>query len=86
MFGWGYVKDTCIALFNKEQEEKLYKNYIANTLQNISENTSKIVHIVSRGQMESKYMSKTFDDILNPKPEKVYKKGETTNRIRQKLR
>lgn len=60
--------------------------YIADTLQNVSENLSKLVAISSGGEAESKYIGKRFDDILNPKPEKIYKEGETTNRIRQKLR
>lgn len=60
MFGWGYAKETCISLFQKEQEDKAVKNYYAECLRIITENTAKI----SGGS----YIAVTLSDILNPKP------------------
>lgn len=60
MFGKGYVKDFCISLFKQEQEEKAYRNYIAECLRVITENTAK-----SGG---GSYMQIKYYDIINPKP------------------
>ena len=86
MFGWGYVKDTCIALFNKEQEEKKYKKYIADAMQNISENISIIASAITGGNADVKYVGRTFDEMLNPQPIKEQKQGDAKNRIKAKLR
>ena len=59
MFGWGYVKDFCISLFQKEQEDKAVKIYYAECLRIISENTAKIGG--------GSYITVKLDDILNPK-------------------
>ena len=60
MFGWGYVKDFCISLFQKEQEDKAVKIYYAECLRIISENSAKMVG--------GSYMKAKFTDIINPKP------------------
>ena len=60
IFGWGYVKDICISLFQKEQEEKAVKIYFAECLRVITENTAKM----SGGS----YISAKLSDIINPKP------------------
>lgn len=60
MFGWGYVKDFCISLFQKEQEDKAVKFYYAECLRIITENTAKMV--------DGSYMKVKFTDIINPKP------------------
>ena len=59
MFGWGYVKDFCISLFQKEQEDKAVKIYYAECLRIITENTAKIGG--------GSYITVKLDDILNPK-------------------
>ena len=59
MFGWGYVKDFCISLFQKEQEEKAVKIYYAECLRIITENTAKIGG--------GAYITVKLADILNPK-------------------
>ena len=60
MFGWGYVKDFCISLFQKEQVDKAEKIYFAECLRIITENTAKMVG--------GSYMKAKFADIINPKP------------------
>ena len=60
MFGWGYVKDFCISLFQKEQEDKAVKIYYGECLRIISENTAKAVC--------GSYITAKFADIINPKP------------------
>lgn len=59
MFGWGYAKETCISLFQKEQEDKAVKIYYAECLRIIAENTAKIGG--------GSYITVKLDDILNPK-------------------
>ena len=54
------MKDFCISLFKQEQEEKAYRNYIAECLRVITENTAK-----SGG---GSYMQIKYYDIINPKP------------------
>ena len=54
------MKDFCISLFQKEQEDKAVKNYYAECLRIITENTAKI----SGGA----YITAKLSDILNPKP------------------
>lgn len=60
MFGWGYVKDLCISLFQKEQEDKAVKFYFAECLRIITENTAKIG--------SGSYITAKLSDIVNPKP------------------
>ena len=54
------MKDFCISLFQKEQEDKAIKIYYAECLRIITENTAKI----SRGA----YITAKLEDIINPKP------------------
>lgn len=60
MFGWGYVKDFCISLFQKEQEDKAVKIYYGECLRIISENTAKMGG--------GSYVTVKLADIINPKP------------------
>ena len=60
MFGWGYVKDFCISLFRKEQEDKAVKIYYAECLRIITENTAKMGG--------GSYITAKLSDIINPKP------------------
>ena len=59
MLGWGYVKDFCISLFQKEQEDKAVKIYYAECLRIISENTAKMCG--------GSYITAKLADIINPK-------------------
>ena len=59
MFGWGYAKETCISLFQKEQEDKAVRIYYAECLRIITENTAKMGG--------GSYITVKLDDILNPK-------------------
>ena len=54
------MKDFCISLFQKEQEEKAERYYIAECLRMLTENTARAF---GGGYMEAK-----LHDILNPKP------------------
>ena len=60
MFGWGYAKETCISLFQKEQEDKAVKIYYAECLRIITENTAKMGG--------GSYITAKLADIINPKP------------------
>ena len=60
MFGWGYVKDFCISLFQKEQEDKAVKIYYAECLRIISENMAKMGG--------GSYITVKLADIIAPKP------------------
>lgn len=60
MFGWGYVKDFCISLFRKEQEDKAVKIYYAECLRIITENTAKMG--------SGSYITAKLSDIINPNP------------------
>ena len=77
MFGWGYAKDLCISLFQKEQEEKAVKIYYAECLRAISENTAKF-----GGGF---YIQAKLQDILNPKLTDNRTADEIIEGIRKKL-
>lgn len=77
MFGWGYVRETCISLFQKEQEEKAVKIYYAECLRVISENTAKFVG--------GSYIQAKLQDILNPKPADNRTSDDIIEGIRKKL-
>lgn len=74
LYGWGYVRNTCISLFRKEMEEKAYRFYIANCLQVITKNTA----MASGGN----YISKSLNEILNPP--KARSKQEIINTLKAK--
>lgn len=78
MLGWGYVKDFCISLFQKEQEERAIKIYYGECLRAISENTAKIGG--------GSYIEIKLHDLLNPKPEDNRTKEEIIEGIREKLK
>jgi hypothetical protein len=61
-------------------EEYAYKQYVTRCLRILTENSA----IVSQGQ--GKYIAKEYDDIINPKPEKVIEKGDAKKSICAKLR
>ena len=77
MFGWGYVKDICISLFQKEQEEKAVKIYYAECLRLISENTAKFCC--------GSYIQAKLQDILDHKPVDNRTADEIIDGIREKL-
>ena len=54
------MKDFCISLFQKEQEDKAVKIYYAECLRVITENTAKIGG--------GSYITAKLSDIINPKP------------------
>lgn len=54
------MKDFCISLFQKEQEEKAVKIYCAECLRIITENTAKMGG--------GSYITAKLSDIINPKP------------------
>ena len=53
------MKDFCISLFQKEQEDKAVKNYYAECLRIITENTAKMGG--------GSYITAKLADIINPK-------------------
>lgn len=77
MFGWGYAKETCISLFQKEQEEKAVKIYYAECLRIITENIAKISH--------GSYIQVKLQDILDPKPINKRTADDVIEGIRKKL-
>ena len=77
MFGRSYVKDYCIASFQREQEETAYKVYISDTLKLIAENTAK----VSQGN----YINVRYYDLINPKPVDNRTEEEIIDHIKNKL-
>lgn len=77
MFGKGYVKDICISLFQKEQEEKAVKIYYAECLRIMTENTAKMGG--------GSYIEGKLQDILDPKPVENRTSEEIIEGIRKKL-
>lgn len=59
-------------------EKEMYNQYIAKCLRIITENTA----VLSQGQ----YITVELDEILNPKPEIKHIEGETSEKIKAKLR
>ena len=88
MFGWGYAKDLCISLFQKEQDRKERKAaeiYISENLRIIGENTAKLVALASGGKADASYIEAKLTDILNPKPVDNRTAEEVIDGIRKKL-
>ena len=54
------MKDFCISLFQKEQEDKAVKIYYAECIRVITENTAKMGG--------GSYITAKLSDIINPKP------------------
>lgn len=80
MFGRSYVKDFCIASFQREQEEKAYKIYVTDALKAITENTAHA--LISDGVG----MSVRYADIINPKPVDNRTEEEIIDHIKNKLK
>lgn len=59
-------------------ERELYQQYTARCFRIITENTA----VLSQGQ----YITVELDEILNPKPEIEHVEGETSEKIKAKLR
>ena len=78
MFGWGYVRETCISLFQKEQEEKAVKIYYAECLRIMAENTAKMGG--------GSYIEAKLQDILDPKPVDNRTANDIIEGIRNKLK
>lgn len=78
MFGWGYAKETCISLFQKEQEEKAVKIYYAECLRIVTENTAKMGG--------GAYVQVKLQDILDPKPVDNRTADDIIEGIRNKLK
>ena len=64
----------------KDVEEEAYKQYVTRCLRVITENSA----MVTQGQ--GTYIAKEYDDIINPKPEKVVIEGGAKESILSKLR
>lgn len=77
MFGWGYALETCISLFQKEQEDKAVKAYIGECLRIITENTAKFVG--------GSFLELKLRDILDPKPVDNRTAKDIIEDIRKKL-
>ena len=68
----------CISLFQKEQEEKAVRNYYAECLRIMTENTAK----VGGGS----YIEAKLQDILDPKPVDNRTADDIIEGIRNKLK
>ena len=79
MFGWGYVRDSCIALYEREQKTELFRTYVAECIRMMTENSARM------GGGGS-YMKLKYSDLISAKPEKRVEPGEPTANIRKKLR
>lgn len=69
-----------------DNENALYRQYMAKGLQISTQNIAAILGIVSRGNAETPYMALSYDEIINPKPQKQYIKGEIAEKIKSKFR
>ena len=78
MFGWGYAKDLCISLFQKEQEEKAVNIYYAECLRIMTENTAKMVG--------GSYIQVKLQDILDQKPVDNRTADDIIDGIKNKLK
>ena len=75
----------CIALFQKEREDRVYKQYISDCLRIITENTAQTVAWLSRGEAEVKYIGQSLSEILEPKPVETRTSEEIIAGIENKL-
>lgn len=79
MFGWRYALEHCAYALRRENEERLYRQYMAECLRLISQNTA--------FAEERSYMTVSLHELLEPsKKEPEQLPGTATNRIREKLR
>ena len=61
-----------------DAENELYRKYMARCVRLLTEN--------SAGMVQGKFISAEYEDLINPKPQVDYEKGEIANRIKAKLR
>lgn len=86
MFGWGYAIDHCISLFQKEQEDRAYRNYITECLRHISENTAKTAASMIGEGADVKYISMSFEDVIHPKPKDERTPEEIISHMKEKMK
>lgn len=77
IFGWGYVKDFCVSLFQKEQQEKAITYYCAECLRILTENTAKLCG--------GAYVQRKLYDVLEDRPAETRDPDEIIETIRKKL-
>lgn len=77
--------DTCISLFQKEQEDRAYRFYVTECLRHISENAAKTVSAMLGKDAEAKYINVSFEEILHPKPAETRTSEEIISHIKKKL-
>lgn len=61
-----------------DTKTEIYRVYMAKNIRLLTENTAKMV--------QGEYMSAEYYDIIYPKKEKEYKKGEITKKIKSKFK
>ena len=59
-------------------ENELYRKYMARCVRILTENTAAMV--------QGQYIKAEYEDLINPKPQVNYEKGEIANKIKAKLR
>lgn len=74
----------CISLFQKEQEEKLYKNYLAECARITTENTAKLVSLLTKDD-NVKYIGISYSDMITPKQPETRTSEEVIDAIGKKL-
>lgn len=72
-----------IARHNRETEREIYRVYVSNALQNISEN---IAAVSVKYGGEGKYINMRYFDLLHPKPVDERGADEIIESIKAKLR
>ena len=80
--------DTCISLFQKEQEDRAYRFYVTECLRHILENTAKTAKMASEmlgKDVEAKYINVSFEEMLHPKPAETRTSEEIISHIKEKL-
>ncbi len=78
--GVGAILATLPFKMKDDLEEYAYKQYVTRCLRIMTENSA----FLTNGN--GKYVAKEYDDIINPKPEKVIEKGDAKRSICAKLR
>jgi hypothetical protein len=76
-YGKGYVIDYCIAFFRKIEEEEVYRIYVTDALQVISQNTANLAG--------GKTIGIRYYDIIKPQQKEEANADEIINRIKDKL-
>lgn len=68
------------------QEDRAFKNYVANCLRLITENTAKTAAGFLGEKADVKYITVPFDDILRPKKKETRTDAEIIHGIKKKLK